>query len=441
MIGWIGRLRLAVALGGIAPVALLALTAGGVAPSAADDRALYTPAELAAIFAHSPLGKLPADPTDRIADDAAAAALGQYLFFDTQFSANGKVSCASCHEPARAFTDGRKIAKGITLGARHTPSIINAAFGHWYFWDGRADSLWSQALEPLENPAEFGGDRLAVLHAVYRDQPLRAAYTRIFGPSPPLADFSRFPAHAGPIGERGSKLRKDWGSMAPQDRTAADRMFSNLGKAIEAYERRLVSGTSPFDRYVAGLKAGDAVAQQAMPLAAKRGLKFFVGKAHCDLCHEGPLFSDGQFHNIGLPVMQGEAPDLGRSAGITEVKSNIFNGAGPFSDDPHGAAQQQLEFLPPPKSALGAFKTPSLRNVALTGPYMHDGRFARLREAVDFYAQGNAASKGQLVGTREATLSLVPHLSAGEVADLVAFLKGLDSAPPPPALTRPLPQP
>jgi cytochrome c peroxidase len=440
VIGSISRLHLAAALGGIAAVALLALAAGRAAGSAANDRALYTPAELAAILAHSPLGKLPADPTDRVADSAPAATLGQYLFFNTQFSANGKISCASCHEPARAFTDGRKIAKGIALGTRHTPSIINTAFGHWYFWDGRVDSLWSQALQPLENPVEFGGDRLAMLHAVYRDQPLHAAYTKIFGPLPPLADFSRFPAHAGPIGAPGSKLRKDWGSMAPQDRSAADRMFSNLGKAIEAYERRLASGASPFDKYVAGLKAGDAVAQQAMPAAAKRGLELFVGKAHCDLCHEGPLFSDGQFHNIGLPVEKGEVPDPGRAAGITEVKSDIFNGAGHFSDDPHGAAQQ-LEFLPPPKSALGAFKTPSLRNVALTGPYMHDGRFLTLRQTIEFYAQGKAASEGQLVGTREATLSLVPHLSAGEVADLAAFLKELDSAPPPPALTRPLPQP
>ncbi len=425
------------AIGVIAALSAFALGLDAASTAPSDDRALYTQSELAAIFRLSPLGTPPADPTDGVANDPRAAALGQYLFFDPRFSANGKISCASCHIPARGFTDGRRVAKGMALGTRNTPTIINAAFDEWYFWDGRADSMWAQALQPLENPREFGGDRLVILHAVYGDGPLRNAYAALFGRPPALGEAKRFPAHARPATDPNSPLAKAWAAMAPSDRRAADRMFSNLGKAIEAYERRLVAGGSPFDRYVRALKAGDVAGEEAMPVAAKRGLKLFVGRAHCDLCHSGPLLSDGQFHNLGLPLLLGEAPDPGRAAGMAEVKASIFNGVGPFSDDPRGLAKQKLEFLPTPKSALGKFKTPSLRNVALTAPYMHDGRFASLREVILFYAEGKAASKGRLVGVREKTLSLIPHLSANEQSDLVAFLKELDSAPLPPALTRP----
>jgi cytochrome c peroxidase len=420
----------------IAAASLLALAIGSAATASNDDRGLYSAAELAAIFAHSPLGPLPADPTDKLAQSRGAAALGQFLFFDAHFSANGRVSCASCHIPARAFTDGRHVAKGIALGTRNTPSVINAAFNHWYFWDGRVDSEWSQALQPFENPREFGSDRLFILHVVYDDKRLREAYAALFGPPPPLGDEKRFPAHARPDRNPGSSLAKAWAAMAPSDQTAANRMFGNLGKAIEAYERKLLAGDTPFDRYVKALKAGDAAAEAGMPAAVKRGLKLFVGKAHCDLCHSGPLFSDGQFHNIGLPVLSGEPPDRGRADGIAAVKADIFNGAGPFSDDPEGAAKDKLEFLPPPKSELGAFKTPSLRNAALTAPYMHDGRFATLGQVIRFYAEGKAASTGRLVGAREGTLALIPNLSRNEKKDLVAFLRELDGSSLPPALTR-----
>lgn len=439
-----GRRRLAsffAAVAALLGAAGAALSLGTAAPLPQGDRSLYTPAELAAIYRHSPLGKPPPDPTDRVADSPAAAKLGQFLFFDKELSGSGKVACSTCHQPDRAFTDGRKVAKGIARGTRNTPTVLNAAFNQWFFWDGRADSMWSQALQPFENPREAGVDRLHIVHLIADDAALRQAYQQIFGPLPPLSDTARFPLHARPDPDPHAPLAEAWQKMAPADRVAVDHVYSNLGKAIEAYERRLISANSTFDTYVAGLRTDDPVKEQAISAAAKRGLKFFVGAGNCDLCHSGPLFSDGQFHNLGLPVLPGEQPGLGRANGIRLLRADIFNGAGAFSDDPSGLAKQKIEFLPSPESQLGAFKTPSLRNIALTAPYMHDGRFATLPQVMHFYAEGAAASHGRLVGKREATANLVPHLATAQQSDLIAFLNTLTGAPLPRSLTEPQPQP
>ncbi len=434
-----GRLqrRLGATLCALAAAAGLTAILGAAAPPAPDDRVLYTADELARIYRRSPLGELPPGPADGVADSAPAVALGQFLFFDTRLSANGEIACATCHQPARGFSDGQALAKGLLPGIRNTPTLLNAALNHWFFWDGRADSLWSQALQPLEGPREAGGDRLHIVHLVAADRALGAAYQRVFGPLPPLSDTARFPPHARPDPDPRSPMARAWQAMAPADRTAVNRVFSNLGKAIEAYERKLISGASPFDTYVEGLRTGDPAKRAALSPAAARGLKLFVGVANCHACHTGPAFSDGEFHNLGLPLLPGAEPDRGRAAGMTLLRADIFNAAGPFSDQPTNTATLRLESLPPPKSQLGAFKTPSLRNVALTPPYMHDGRFADLPQVLGFYAQGKEASRGRRVGARDLTLNLVPRLTPVQQADLVAFLDALTGAPPPPALTEP----
>ncbi len=229
--------------------------------------------------------------------------------------------------------------------------------------------------------------------------------------------------------------------MSNADRDACNRIFSNVGKAIAAYERRLVSYDLPFDRYARALRSGDSSGQSLLSPAAKRSLKLFVGRGQCELCHGGLNFTDGQFHNVGLPVLAGTAPDPGREEGVRELKANPFNAAGRYSDQPQGPSAKRLEFLPAPDAMRGAFKTPTLRNVARTAPYLHDGRFATLRQVVQFYADGKVASRGKLEGKREGTLDLIPHFTPGEVTDLVAFLKTLDTTPPPPALTRQPAQP
>ena len=432
--GW--RQSVAIRLIAVSVLALVR-TAFALPAAHASQSILFTPAELAQIYTLSPLGTPPSDPTDHVAQNPRAAQLGQYLFFYPRFSANGKISCATCHQPGRAFTDGRAVAKGLGVETRNTPTVLNAAFNHWFFWDGRADSLWSQPLQVFENPLEMGTDRLHVDHVVYANRALRRAYVQVFGPMPPLADRARFPMHARPTANPQSPLGRAWRAMTPADRIAANRVFSNVGKAIEAYERRLVSGHSAFDRYVAGLKNHDPAALTALSPAAQRGLRIFVGPGHCTLCHSGPDFTDSQFHNIGLPLLPGEAPDRGRAAGIGEIKKNPFNASGIYSDAPNGQAKDRIEFLPPAAKQLGKFKTPTLRNAALTGPYMHDGRFRTLRQVVQFYAKGKeAAGHGRLVGKREATLNLIPHFTPAQVTDLVAFLRSLTGAPFPPALLR-----
>ncbi|HTX02413.1 MAG TPA: cytochrome c peroxidase [Candidatus Acidoferrales bacterium] len=391
-------------------LALAALLATGVLSQAtpADDTSLYTRDELAAIFRHSPVPPPPADPTNRFANDARAAAFGQVLFFDKHLSPSGEISCATCHQPQHAFTDGRALAMGLAIGTRHTPTILGAAYNQWYFWDGRTDSQWSQALEPFENPREFGSDRRYVVESVKRDASLRTSYERIFGPFPSF-----------------------------HERLTLDRAYSNLGKAIEAYERKLVVGNSPFDRYVSALRVHDRAGERIISPAAKRGLKLFAGAANCELCHSGPDFTDGQFHNIGLPLMHGEVADSGRAEGIRLLRADPFNGIGAFSDDRTGSVKDRLSFLPAPKSQLGAFKTPSLRNVARIGPYMHDGRFTTLAQVLAFYAEGKSASRGRLEGTREETLDVIPHLTGQQQADLVAFLRTLSDPPLPLALREP----
>ncbi len=416
-------------------------TAPAQASVARGEHPLYSPEELAAIYRHSPAASQPVDPDSRVADDPRAARLGQFLFFDTRFSPNGKVSCATCHQPQLAFTDARRFGRGLAVGNRNTPTVLNAAYNHWFFWDGRADSLWSQALQPMENPKEIGSDRLHVSHLIYGDPALRNAYEQVFGPMPSLSEPDRFPAHARPDSDAGAPAAKAWTGMNENDRTTIDRIFSNVGKAVEAYERKLVGRNSPFDVYVSGLRAGDPAKLAALSPAALRGLKLFVGAAGCELCHSGPNFTDGEFHNLGLPIAADGTMDAGRAAGITEVKADTFNALGPFSDQPSADAKDRLAFLPPAQSKLGSFKTPTLRNVALTAPYMHDGRFASLREVLAIYAKGKPRVAGQTLGQREATLDLIPHLKPGQISDLIAFLGALNDEPPPQALTRAPPHP
>jgi cytochrome c peroxidase len=323
------------------------------------------------------------------------------------------------------------------VGTRNVPTVLDVAFSQWFFLDGRTDSLWSQAIQPFENAAEFGGDRLQMVLTTIRDPALRTAYQQVFGSLPALtADLPSAVRHARPDADPQSPVAQAWRNISAADRRAVDEIFSNLGKAIEAFERKLLGGPAPFDHYVAGLRSHGPTVQHAISPAARRGLKLFVGAGRCELCHSGPAFTDGQFHNLGLSLLPGQAADPGRADGIRRLQGDPFNGVGHFSDASGTSdAKNRLGFLPDPASQLGAFKTPTLRNVALTAPYMHDGRFTTLKQVLDFYGRGKLANRGHLVGVRERTVDLVPDLTGSQQADLVEFLRTLTSPPLPSALT------
>lgn len=418
-------------------VTCIVIGSGSAVARTGSDEDSFSPEELRLIYDHA--WSLPArgDPSNAVADTPEAIALGKMLFFETGFSVNGKVACATCHQPDKGFTDGRALARTLAQGNRNTPTVLNAVHQKWYFWDGRADSLWSQALQVIENPKEFGGNRMQVAHHVYRSAPLRQAYEQVFGAIPALDDPARFPLQARPGPDDGPQTEqgKAWQRMSAEDRDVVNRIFSNIGKALAAYERQLVSRSAPFDAYVEGLRTGDPKKLSALSASQKRGLRLFVGQARCNLCHSGPNFSDDDFHNLGLPGSPRHGADAGRAAGIPQVKANLFNGTGPYSDKPDQAARDRLEYLPAPSTETGKFKTPTLRSVALTAPYMHDGRLGTLHEVLRFYRQVGASKGGSAVGEREATLELIPPLTRRQVEDLVAFLKSLTGEPLPSMLT------
>ncbi len=371
---------------------------------------IFTPREWAVIQRLSPLPETPPpNPTNRVADNPDAAQLGQMFFFDTRFSKDGTVACATCHSPFHGFADVEATSLGAGRGTRNAPTLLNAAYNQWQFWDGRADTLWAQALSALEGQQEQAGTRLQYAHLVHQHYTTR--YEAVFGPLPELEDTTRFPAHGKP-GDSAFER------MSEADQHLVNTVFANIGKTIEAYERLLISRNSPFDRFV----AGDT---EAISPEAKRGLKTFIGKGVCILCHDTPTFTNNEFHNLGIP--QGTLPeDMGRYAGISLLLADPFNGGGLYSDDTAVAARI-LNFLEPIPQHQGEFKTPTLRNVALTAPYFHTGEFPTLLSVIEF---NNAGGTGDnFVGQRERTLEPL-GLTEQEKMNLVEFLKTLTGESP-----------
>lgn len=273
-------------------------------------------------------------------------ALGRKLFFDVELSADRTVSCATCHDPELGFTDDEPVAKGVRgkLGTRRTPRLINRGYGRTFFWDGRAASLEEQVLKPIENPIEMALSLDELMERLASDGEYPGLFQTAFekGPSPETVAY-----------------------------------------ALASYTRSIVSGNSPYDRYVAG--DGDALNAEQ-----RRGLELFRGKAACTVCHLGPNLTDEEFHNTGVGWEGGGTVDAGR-------------------EQASGKAADR-----------GAFKTPTLREVARGAPYMHDGSLATLRDVIDFYDDGG-----------EENPYLDPdmqplELTESEKDDLAAFLEALN---------------
>ncbi len=263
-------------------------------------------------------------------------------------------------------------------------TIIGTAYSPWFFWDGRKDSQWAQALGPMESPVEHGGNQTLYAHLIaefYADE-----YTALFGP---LLDLSNLPRNAGPVAD--SEAAANWAAMSKQDQQAVTRIYVNMGKSIAAYERHLIPGESRFDKYVAAVSKNNyESADQILTSDEIAGLKLFVDKAHCTNCHSGPLFTNNDFHNTGIPAAKDLPEDVGRARGVQQVLADEFNCLGIYSDAQPDQCTELNFLVVESNKLIGQFKPPSLRNVAERGPYMHAGQFATLEEVLNDY---NTASK------------------------------------------------
>lgn len=350
----------------------------------------FTKGEANAILRHGPWpAPWSPDPSNRVSGNAAAIELGERLFFEPRLSPSGKVLCATCHAPFRGWQDARELARGLVEVDRNTPSVLNVRYARWFGWDGAGDSLWAQSIRPILDPREMGGSIGETAALVRGDAGLSC------------------------------RLEKAFGAVPAED----DAIVAALGKALAAFQETLVTGRTRFDDFRDALARGDAAAMRRYPAAARRGLKIFVGKGNCSVCHAGPAFTNGEFHDTGVPFFTaGGGVDPGRHGGIKKLLANEFNLLGRFNDERDGKAAVKTRHVAAEHRNFGEFKVPSLRNVALTAPYMHNGSLATLADVVRHYSE---LSVDRLHADGETLLLRPLRLSERESADLVAFLETL----------------
>lgn len=512
-------------------ILLSALTACG--PSAADcarERCELKSGERALLLTLANPPPPHPDRSNKYVGNPAAEALGHALYFDPEFSGNATVidfalrrpmpyarapkgqpiniSCATCHNPARAGADFTSVPNHISIGAGwydvNSQQTVNSAYYNLPYWNGRVDSLWAQIVAVAESFVSLGSNRVKIarrMHDVYGAQ-----YAAVFGSEHPMpfddtavAAAARLepngqckriddPAHPGTMicppsacveetaeggvktcwlrfpleGRPGAKQGCQRGDpnepfgdaydcMDGTDARAVTRVYVNFAKAIAAYEYNLISKNSAFDKFMNG---GPSISDTAL-----RGAKLFVGKASCIECHSGPMLSDNQFHNIGVPQAGEAVPTeadcvagancdcvIGRNClpwgfydGLKKLQGgNTFRRDGPYSDDTTDTSRKAYYEAKLTDEMKGAWRTPSLRDIALTAPYMHDGIFRTLDEVIWHYNQGGSASGA---APANKTVQIAPlNLSWSEIAELVAFLETLTGEPLPTALvTAPAP--
>ncbi|MBN1209155.1 MAG: cytochrome-c peroxidase [Myxococcaceae bacterium] len=340
----------------------------------------------------------PGDTTNRLANSPEASALGFLLFEDPRLSSCRTVACKSCHDG-----EGKTVSEPTALGCngnrtgRNPPSTLNADYNRWFMWDGRSDRLWNQAILPMTSPVEMDSNATIVreeLQSRYLEQ-----YQQLFGKSPA--------------------------------ETGDDELLANVGKVLQAYERTTNRLDSPFDedvkRFIAAADSGSTTLEDD---PAYLGLKTYFRKGQCIICHKGVTMSDNLFHNIGVKDTGPGAQ--GQSATIEGVLDWKFNAKGLYSDDRNGLDASRIDStratLAEKRAEMeGAFKTPTLRNIALTAPYMHTGELATLEDVIELYNKGGE-EPGAFHGTKTDTIKKL-DLDSEEKAALVKLLESMTGAP------------
>jgi cytochrome c peroxidase len=386
--------RRSVGTGALVPPILAVALAGLAGLGRADPPPTFSDAERQAILAHGPWPP-PAtrDPSNRVSGDPAAIALGRRLFFDVRLSREGTRSCASCHDPARVFQDGRPRSVSAAQVDRNAIALANLRLNRWFGWTGANDSLWAQSLRPILDEKELGLTPEMLRDRLAEDAGVVRAYRELFGAAPADEDPRR--------------------------------VLVNVAKALAAFQETIVTARTPFDNFRDALERGDAAAMARYPPAALRGLKLFVGKGRCAACHFGPNFTNGEFDDVGVPYFAGGGRvDQGRYGGIAALASSPFNLLGPFSDDKSKSAALPTRHVEPQHRNWGEFRVPSLRNVARTAPYMHNGSLASLADVVRHYSE---VDEERLHGDDGARLVRPLRLTPREALDLVSFLETLSS--------------
>ncbi|OED41470.1 hypothetical protein AB833_09610 [Chromatiales bacterium (ex Bugula neritina AB1)] len=356
---------------------------------------VFTETVIKRILAHGPWPPvMPADPGNELSGLAWAESIGKKLFNDNAMSDGRQFSCASCHKAELGFSDGIALAQGVRQHVRNTQGLLNVGLQRWFGWDGGADSLWAATLRPLLSDIEMNAD-IPTVAQYLRSQNI----------------FSTIPGRSG------------------SDQTVADindeALLVLASKAIAAYMRTLRSEVTPFDLFRNALAESNNAAPGQYPISAMRGAKLFFDEANCYVCHFGANFSNSEFHDVGRPFFTGVGQvDPGRYTGIKRVREDPYNLVGQYNTQRLSGPVRKTTSITLSQINFGQWRTPSLRNLTLTAPYMHDGSLATLRDVVDAYADIDPArlhSKGE---------SIIKPLALddNQREDLVAFLRSLSAA-------------
>ncbi|WP_299019802.1 cytochrome c peroxidase [uncultured Photobacterium sp.] len=353
------------------------------------------------------------DPSNQLLNNPKAELLGKILFFDTQLSRSKQIACATCHQPEHYFS--LPTDSDISLD-KQVPTLLGVANFNWFMMDGSADSLWAQALIPLEDHIEHGGTRTQYVQYVLNHYP--ELYQEIFGNLPDQLINSALPAQASPISQY-PKEQQQWQQLAPHIQKAINHVYSNIGKLLASYQATLWPKDARFDRFIDQITSTNSPSfsneQSLLNPDEIAGLKLFISeKGQCLRCHNGALFSNGDFHATTVPQPHPKA-DKGRLEGIKQALINPFNCLGEYSDSKPEKCKELIFSKKDGNELKSATKVPILRNIAQTNPYMHSGQFATLNEVLHYY---NRATSPFGTHTDLEPLKLLPY----QLNQLEAFL-------------------